>query len=94
MHGNLLHVASRFLKILSISRANSYSESREYGEKCHNFPEPKMTSSNCLFCLTVSPKHKDIKFTCNKEKQEIFSFESLEQPSLDVLLIHHKNCFL
>ncbi len=38
----------------------------------HNFPEPKMTSSNVFFCLTNSLKAKGVQLTVmhDKEKQK------------------------
>ena len=41
----------------------------------HNFPRPKVTSSNCLFCPTNSPKTKDSSSTVrhDKDRQQIFT---------------------
>lgn len=38
---------------------------------CYNFPEPKMLSSNCLFCQTNCPKLEDTQFTLIKKKAVI-----------------------
>lgn len=41
--------------------------------------EPEVTSSNCLFCSTSSPKHECIQLRmAYGEKQQIFTFEKVE----------------
>lgn len=43
---------------------------------------PKVTSSNCFFCPTNSPKLKDSSLTVNidQEQQQILTFKKLEPP--------------
>lgn len=45
-----------------------------------NLQKVKVTSSTCLFCLTNSPKPRNIQFTIIKDKkeQQILIFEKLE----------------
>lgn len=42
----------------------------------HNYPEPNVTSSNIIFCLTNSPKPQNISFMVvnYKEKQQTLVF--------------------
>ncbi len=55
---------------------------------CYTFPQPKMTSSDVLFCLTDSPESKNIQFTIisDKEKQQIITFEPLESVKYSTFL--------
>ena len=47
----------------------------------YNFPEPKLTSWNCLFCPTDCPKPKGSSFTLinDKEQQQNLKFNMQEQ---------------
>lgn len=47
---------------------------------CHDFPEPKVTSSDYFFYTSNSSKPKDTQFTLiyGKEKQQILRSERLE----------------
>ncbi len=58
-----------------------------------NIPEFKVTSSNCFFRQTNSPKQKGSSFMVinDKEKQKIFTFKRLNQEF--VLLLYLKNDF-
>lgn len=44
------------------------------------FPDPKVTSSNCLFCLTNRPKPKHIQINTieDEDDQQIFTFVKLK----------------
>lgn len=46
----------------------------------HYFPEPKVTSSDCFFCPTSSPKPKESSFTIikDKDKGQILTFKKLK----------------
>ncbi len=64
----------------SVNGSSSFVYQKEMKNVNHNFPEPKVTSSNVLFCPTHSVKNKDIQFimTEKTEKQQILIFEKLE----------------
>lgn len=53
--------------------------------------EPKVTSLNCLFGPTKSPKPNNISFTVkyDKEKHEILNFEKMEPVEKNYL--NHQN---
>ncbi len=49
-------------------------------QKAHlNFPKPKVTPSDCVFCLNNSPKHNDSSFIFinDTEKPQILTFKTL-----------------
>lgn len=67
------------LIILSINRL-SVKYQKIVKNAHHSFREPKVMSSNVLFCWADSPKRKDMYFTVieDKENHKIFTFEKLE----------------
>lgn len=57
-----------------------------------SFPEPKMTSSNVMFC----PQSKDIHFTVIKDKgnHKIFTFRTLKLHNFEFLSLQNSLSFL
>lgn len=63
--------------VLDSSTNCLYHKIEKYSSQ--NFQLPKATSSNCYFCLTNSPKSKNLShYGLQQRKQHIFTFDELE----------------
>lgn len=69
-----------FIMLLSINVLIMFAMNRLFDRNAHhNFPDPKVTSSNSLFCNTRSPKAQESLFVIinDKEEQQNLTFERL-----------------
>lgn len=79
---------SLFMNLLIVFSTNRFIYKMSENGECLKLAQPKVTSTDVLFCPTNSTKAKHIQFSVlpNKSKQQIPTFETL-QPKLLLKII-------